>query len=268
MTRVGFVGLGQIGRPMAERLDAPVVYDLLAQATDGFADVAASAGEVAQRADVISVMVRDDAQVRDVVREMLPVARRGTVIAIHSTISPGTAEDLAGRSGDVHVVDAPVSGGFIGASEGTLAVMVGGSVDAVDRCREPFGHWATLFVHVGGVGAGTKAKLARNLMHFVAFTAAGEAQRLAEAASIDLSALAKVVRHSDKVTGGPGAIMFRDSTKPVVPDDPWFDVLNHTAELGEKDLRLALELGEELGVDLPFGSLALEYFASSLGVKR
>ena len=70
-------------------------------------------------------------------------------------------------------------------------------------------------MHAGPVGAGTRMKLARNLLHFVSFTAVTEAQRLAEAAGLDLIALGEVVRHTDAITGGPGAIMHRDTTAPL-----------------------------------------------------
>jgi 3-hydroxyisobutyrate dehydrogenase-like beta-hydroxyacid dehydrogenase len=266
VTATGFVGLGQIGRPMASRLADPVVFDVRSDATEGFLNVAGSLREVAERADVISVMVLNDAQVHDVVGQMLPVARPGTVIAIHSTISPGTAEGLAARAAEVHIVDAPVAGGAIGASRGTLAVMVGGDRDAFERCRKVFSSWASVVLHFGPVGAGTRAKLAANLLAFSAMNAAFEAQRLAEAAGIDLVELGKVVRHGDSVTGGVGAIMFRDRTGPLAADDPMRDILVHTRDLGEKDLGLALELGAQLGVELPIARLARANLAAGLGV--
>jgi 3-hydroxyisobutyrate dehydrogenase-like beta-hydroxyacid dehydrogenase len=221
-------------------------------------------------------MVRDDDQVWDVVAGeahdgaggLLATASPGTVIAVHSTISADTAvalEALA-RTKDVHIVDAPVSGGFMGAHEGTLAVLVGGDALAVEKCREPFDLFAGLVVHLGPIGSGTKGKLARNLLHFAAFTAAFEAARLAEAAGIDLRLLAQVVKHSDAITGGPGAILVRRGTGPLAADDPLRSIFEHTRDLGEKDLRLALSLGEELGVDLPMGTLALELLADGLGV--
>lgn len=276
MTAVGFVGLGQIGAPMAGHLvDWPgglVVCDLREEAAAPLAErgakVAATPAEVAERCDVVSVMVRDDEQVRVVAAEMLPAARNGSVFAIHSTIHAETAEQLAAEAAPVgvDVVDAPVSGGFMGAHEGTLAVLVGGTERAVEACRDPFSRWAKLVVHFGPVGAGTRAKLARNVLTFASYAAAGEAQRLAEAAGIDLRQLTKVVRHSDDITGGPGAIMLRETTAPIAPDDDWYEILSHTRTLGEKDLSLALELGEQLGVDLPFTALALERFGPGLGL--
>jgi 3-hydroxyisobutyrate dehydrogenase-like beta-hydroxyacid dehydrogenase len=277
---VGFVGLGQMGAPMATRLAGRpgglVVCDVQPEATAALAgagaQVAATPADVAATgADVISVMVLDDQQVEQVVcgpEGILAAGRSGIVVAVHSTILPATAERLAERCAPhgVAVVDAPVSGGFMGAHEGRLAVLVGGDDEAVERCREPFGHWADLFVHLGPVGAGTRAKLARNMMHFVAYAAAAEAQRLAEAADISLDDLGRVVRHSDAVTGGPGAIMVRSTTAPIAPDDPLHELFVHARTLGEKDLSLALGLGDELGVDLPLARLALGRLAAGLGV--
>ncbi|MEU4832511.1 NAD(P)-dependent oxidoreductase [Streptosporangium sp. NPDC023615] len=274
--RVGFVGLGQMGSPMAVRLAGRpgglLVYDVrpgaCAPAVERGARAVTDPLEIAAEAGVIEVMVLDDEQVREVVRAALPVARAGTVIAVHSTISPVTAEELAAEAAryGVHVVDAPVTGGFTGAHEGRLAVLAGGADEAVERCREPFGHWAQLVLHVGPAGAGTRAKLARNLLHFAAFAAAAEAQRPAEACGVPLKALAQAVRHSDAVTGGPGAIMLRKTTEPVTPDDPWYEILLHVRALGEKDLSLALELARASGVETPMAALALERLADGLGV--
>jgi 3-hydroxyisobutyrate dehydrogenase-like beta-hydroxyacid dehydrogenase len=271
---VGVIGLGQIGTPLATRLlDWPgglFVSDVRADAAAPFLDKGASAGspaDVARAARVISVIVRDDDQVRDVVAEMLAVAVPGTVIAIHSTIRPGTAEELAAAAPDgVAIVDAPVSGGFVGAHEGRLAVLAGGAPEAIDACRAPFARWSTLVVRFGPVGAGTRAKLARNLITFASYAVAGEAQRLAEAAGLDLRDLARVVRHSDAVIGGPSVIMFRDTAAPVAAGDPARDILEHTRALGEKDLDLALTLAAGVGVDLPLTSLARAKLAAELGV--
>ena len=273
---IGFVGLGQIGAPMAGRLvgwpGGLHVFDVRPEAMAALVEQgavgAASVAELGRTCDVVSVMVLDDAQVRAVVGDLLTTARPGTVIAVHSTIRAETAEELAatGSRHRVDVLDVPVSGGFVGAHAGTLAAMVGGDREAYERARPVFSGWAGLSVHMGPAGAGTRAKLARNLMHFIAYTGAGEAQRLAEAAGLDLRKLARVVRHSDTVTGGPGAIMLRDTTAPMTPDDEWHDVLDHTRALGEKDLALALELADALGVDLPLGRLALRDFGSGLGL--
>jgi 3-hydroxyisobutyrate dehydrogenase-like beta-hydroxyacid dehydrogenase len=275
---VGFIGLGQIGAPMATRLAAWPgglhVFDTRADAmqplVEAGATPAGSAGALGAACDLVSVMVLDDAQVRAVVGDLLGAMRADSIIGVHSTIRPDTAEELAATATEtgVHLLDVPVSGGFMGAHEGSLAALVGGDRAAYERAREVFGHWASLVVHLGPAGAGTRGKLARNLLHFIAFTGASEGQRLAEAAGIDIRKLARVVRHSDSVTGGPGAIMIRDTTAPLAPGDEWYDVLCHTRDLGEKDLALALELADDLGVDLPLGRQALDELASGLGVPR
>lgn len=280
MGAVGFIGLGIMGAPMATHLldwpDGLVVCDVRADATqplvDKGASVVATPAEVAAQCDVISVMVLDDAQVRDVVSGpdgVLGAARDGTVVAIHSTIRAETAIDLASVASahGVEIVDAPVSGGFMGAHAGNLAVMVGGSDAALERCRGPFERWAELVVQVGPVGAGTRTKLARNLLQFCTYAAVGEAQRLAEAAGVPLRELAAVVRHTDPITGGPAMIMLRDTAKPMAPDDPLFESMNHARVLGEKDLAQALELGDQLGVDLPLAVLARQSLGAALGVR-
>jgi 3-hydroxyisobutyrate dehydrogenase-like beta-hydroxyacid dehydrogenase len=274
--RVGFIGLGQMGQPMAARLagwpGGLIVHDtrpaamvpLAATGATAAADVAA----VARSAGLICVMVRDDDQVRDVVRQLAAAAAGPAIVAIHSTIGPGTAAELAAEvaPAGLEIADAPVSGGFMGAQDGRLAVMFGGSRDAYERCKEPLSCVADLVMYMGPAGAGTRAKLARNLLHFVAFTAAAEAQRLAEAAGLDLRKLARVVRHSDAVTGGAGSIMLRPTTAPLDPADPLAEILEHVRALGEKDLALALDLGAELGVPLPMARFALDNFAAGLGL--
>lgn len=275
--KVGWIGLGQIGAPMARRLlghdGGLVACDVVAAATASFAEagaeVAADAeGVVAAGATVISVMVRDDAQVRDVVAAILDQAPPETVIAVHSTIAAETAEALAADTAAAgsHLVDAPVSGGAMGAHSGRLAVMAGGPEAAIDRCRVPFGHFADLVIRFGPAGAGTRAKIARNLVTFASYVAAAEAQSLAHAAGLDLVALGEVVRHSDAVTGGPGAIMLRGETSPLAGDDGLRPIFEHTRALGEKDLSLAVALGESLGVSTPVASSALDLLAAALAV--
>lgn len=276
---VGFIGLGNMGAPIARRLlswpGGLVVCDVRPEAAEPFvsegATAAATPAEVARTARLVSVTVLDDAQVRDVVEGpdgILRTAAPGTVIAVHSTISDSTAVELAEACAThgVHLVDAPVSGGAPGAEKGELAVMVGGPREVYEACKPVFALWAAMPVHAGEVGAGTRMKLARNLLHFISFTAAAEASRLAEAAGIDIAKLGRVVRHTDAITGGAGAVMLRETTAPIAPDDFWHGVFTHVRGLGEKDLSLALSLGERLEVDLPLGTIALRDLGAGFGV--
>jgi 3-hydroxyisobutyrate dehydrogenase-like beta-hydroxyacid dehydrogenase len=273
--KVGYIGLGNQGKPMARRLtDWPgglVVFDVRPETMKSFGErgveLADSIADVAA-ADVISVTVLTDAQVREVVGELAAHAKPGTVIAIHSTIEPTTAGELANdlRPKGIHIVDAPVSGGAGAAKKGELAVMVGADGEAFELAKPVFGQWASLIVHAGEPGAGTRMKLARNMLTYIGFAAACEAQQLAEAAGIGLEELGKVVRHSDAQSGGPGAIILRDDMKPLTPEHFLYDMFIHTRGLAEKDLGLALALGEANGVDLPLAEVALKNLAAGLGV--
>lgn len=275
-SKLGFIGLGNLGAPMAKRLvDWPgglIVFDVRPDATTSFADagvqVADAVAEVAV-ADIISVMVLNDEQVRDVVARLAPRAKRGTVIAIHSTIDHRTAVELAAElePNGIHVIDAPVSGGVEAVKTGDLAVMVGAERQVYERVKPAFKQWASMVVHAGEPGAGTRMKLARNMLTFTSFAAACEAMKLAESAGLDVQAFSRVVRHTDAHSGGTGAMMYRDDmSKPLAPDHFLYQPFLHTRALGEKDLSLALGLGGEVGVDLPLARIALQNLAEGLGV--
>jgi 3-hydroxyisobutyrate dehydrogenase len=264
---------------MAARLvDAPrglVVFDVdpaaCADCEQAGATRADSPRQLAEMCDVVSVMVRDDAQVRAVFTGpdgLLAGAAPGCVLVIHSTIHPSTAVELAelAAPGGVSVLDAPVSGGPGGAKEGRLAIMVGGDPDAFERARVVLDRMGDLVVHIGPVGYGTRAKLTRNAVHFISFAATTEAQRLAEAAGVDLQLLGRIVRHTDAITGGPGSIMWRDRTGPLDPEDSWYPIFDNVRKLGEKDLTLAIELAEQLGVDTPLARMALGVLGPGLGI--
>ncbi|GAB4597590.1 NAD(P)-dependent oxidoreductase [Mycobacterium avium subsp. hominissuis] len=273
--KLGYIGLGNMGAPMATRMTewpgGVTVYDIRIEAMTPLAEAGAtladSVADVAA-ADLIHITVLNDAQVREVVGELAAHAKPGTVIAIHSTISDTTAVELARdlKARDIHIVDAPVSGGAAAAARGELATMVGADREVYERIKPAFKHWAAVVIHAGEPGAGTRMKLARNMLTFTSYAAACEAMKLAEAAGLDLQALGRVVRHTDALTGGPGAIMVRDNMKDLEPDNFLYQPFLHTRGLGEKDLSLALALGEAVSVDLPLARLAYERLAAGLGV--
>jgi len=275
--KLGYIGLGNMGAPMAKRLvDWPggvTVFDVRTEAMTPLAEAGAtladSVADVAS-ADIISVTVLNDEQVRDVVGELAANAKPGTVIAIHSTISPDTAVELAEQLAPqgIHIADAPVSGGGGAAEKGELAVMVGAEREVYERIKPAFKQFASVVVHAGEPGAGTRMKLARNMLTFTSYAAAGEAMKLAAAAGIDLQALGRVVRHTDAQSGGPGAVVVRDDIADLEPDNFLYGPLAHARDLGEKDLSLALALGEATGVDLPMAEMALKNLAAGLGVPR
>lgn len=274
--KLGYIGLGNMGAPMATKMTewpgGVTVYDIRTEAMTPLAEkgagLADSVADVAAAADIVHITVLNDAQVREVVGELAAHAKPGMVIAIHSTISDTTAVELAAelKPQDIHIVDAPVSGGAAAAARGELATMVGADREVYERIKPAFKHWAAMVVHAGEPGAGTRMKLARNMLTFTSYAAACEAMKLAEAAGLDLQALGRVVRHTDALTSGAGAIMVRDDMKDIEPDSFLYEPFVHARGLGEKDLSLALGLGDELSVDLPLARLAYEGLAAGLGV--
>lgn len=276
---LGFIGLGQVGTPMARRLlgwpGDFVVCDVNHRATTSFsrhgARVRITPAEVAERTRIISIMVGNDDQVVDVMageHSILDTALPGTIVAIHTPVSPQTPIRVARLAAkkDVIVIDAPVIGGVIGAISGDLAMMIGGPTDAVGSVRDAFSNMASLIVHTGAVGTATRARLARSLITYASFVAVGEATELAATGGVDLQVLGEVVRHSEKLTGGPGAILLRRDAAPLAPDDDLRVPFQRTRRMGERELADVSALGEQLGVDLPLTDLALERLARALGL--
>src|SRR5258708_5235037 len=161
---------------MAKRLvDWPgglIVFDIRTEAMTPFADTGAQLGDCiadVAEADIVSITVLNDQQVREVVGALVQTAKPGTVIAIHSTISDTTAVELAKalEPQGIHIVDAPVSGSGRAAKKGELATMVGATDEAFAIVETPFSLWASLVIHAGQPGAGTRMKLARNMLHYI-----------------------------------------------------------------------------------------------------
>src|SRR5262245_26068217 len=208
-TRVGFVGLGNIGKPMAINVAKAgfdlMVYDLREEPCKELAaagaKVARSAQEIGAHGEIIELVVVDDAQVEAVTLGeggVLNGAKPGSIIAIHSTVHPKTVRKIAelAQARGVGVIDAEVSGGGAGAQAKTLCYMVGGAKALLERCRPVFATSGANILHLGGLGSGAIAKLAHNLIVYVNMLAASEGMRLAEKAGLDLKALQDVVHVS------------------------------------------------------------------------
>jgi 3-hydroxyisobutyrate dehydrogenase len=204
--RVGFIGLGSQGAPMARRIvDAGfsvTVWARRPESIEPFADtsatIAQSPTEVAALSDVVCICVVNDADVEAVVlgnEGVLKGMSAGGVVVIHSTIHPATCRRLAERAaqGGVDIVDAPVSGGGIAAAEGALLVMVGGDVNVVERIRPIFATYGAPVLHLGSLGSGQMAKLLNNLLFTAQLTVAEETFDFAAQLGIDRVAMAEVL---------------------------------------------------------------------------
>jgi 3-hydroxyisobutyrate dehydrogenase-like beta-hydroxyacid dehydrogenase len=242
------------------------VCDVREEATAPYregAHVAATPAELADRSDVVFVVVFTDAQVRAVLQGpdgVFAAAAPGTTAVIVSTIPTATVLEMraGGATKGITVVDCGVSGGPDAAAAGELVCMIGGSEEEVDRLRPVLDAVSCLVVHMGPPGAGLAAKLARNLITYGSWLAAFEAQELAEAAGIDLLRLGEAARESDKRIGGATRLMFRTTAAPwpAGSDEGLLKLMRAGAEVTHKDLTTILELGAELGVDLPLATLA------------
>jgi 3-hydroxyisobutyrate dehydrogenase len=268
-TTVGVIGLGDIGRGVATNVARAglelVVCDVRQEAAEAFAEtahIATTPADVAELSGVVVVAVVNDAQVVEVLtgkEGAMPKARPGTAFLIVSTIKAETVRRMAAAAADrgCDVVDCGVSGGPVAAQEGQLVAMVGGSQEAVERVRPVLDAFSSVVIHMGPPGAGLQAKLARNIVQYGSWLAAYEGQRLAEAAGIELSKLALAIRESDTKIGGASRLMFRETVEPFGDDahQGIVDAMRAGANLAHKDLRAALELAGELGVDLPMTAL-------------
>ncbi|MCX5095685.1 NAD(P)-dependent oxidoreductase [Streptomyces sp. NBC_00365] len=264
--RVGFIGLGSQGAPMARRIvDAGYETTLWARRPATLvpfagtpAKRAASPADLAAASDLVCVCVVDDAGLEEVLtgeHGVLTGLRRGGVVAVHSTVHPETCRRLADRARihGVALVDAPVSGGGPAAARGRLVVMAGGEPGTVAYCRPVFATYANPVVHMGPLGTGQLAKLLNNVLFTANLATAADTLALGRDLAIDPAALAQVLAH-----GSAGSFALHR----VTADGGTLDrFAGHAGPLLRKDVRLATEVAEASGarpdIVLPAASAAL-----------
>ncbi len=273
--RAGFLGLGNIGRPMARRLVAAgletTVHDVaeapVRELVAAGAKAAPTPRALAASSDYVGLCVRDDDDVRAVTGGpdgVLAGAAPGTVIAVHSTVQPGTVLALAEAAAakGVGVLDACVTGGAAGAAQGTLTVMAGGDAAQLERIRPALDAFAKKIVHCGPLGAGAKLKLCNNLMTYLAWTAAYEAMELARAAGLPQETLEAVTRSNGNLTEPMAAFLALHKVPAETARSEGFQAyVRGFVELAEKDLAATLALAREHGLTLPGTALAAQGMA-------
>jgi 2-hydroxy-3-oxopropionate reductase len=254
--KVGFIGLGIMGRPMAKNL-MEVGYDLVVHnrspekaeelAEEG-ATAAGSPREVAEGCDVVITMLPDSPQVEEVLAGeggVFEGVRDGALIVDMSTISPVVTESLASKAKEkgASLLDAPVSGGDVGAIEGTLSIMVGGSEEDFERARPLFEVMGKTVTHVGPTGAGQVTKAANQIVVALTIEAVSEALVLGSKGGVSPE---KIL---DVLGGGLAGNKVMEVKREKFLShnfDPGF-----RSELHHKDLGIALAAGREYGVALP-----------------
>ena len=254
--KIGFIGLGIMGRPMAKNLIEAghelVLYTRTKakaeELTGDGATIAGSPRKVAESADVVITMLPDSPDVEAVVAGedgVLEGIQEGALIVDMSTISPVVARKLAekAREGGASMLDAPVSGGDVGAKDGTLSIMVGGSEEDFGRARPLFEVMGKTVTHVGEAGAGQVVKACNQIVVGLTIEAVSEALVLGSKAGVEPS---KIL---DVLSGGLAGNKVMEVKRAKFLEhafDPGFRV-----ELHHKDLGIALAAGREYGVALP-----------------
>lgn len=261
--RVAFLGLGQMGGPMADHVvraghDVRVFDvdpDRCRPRVELGATAATSPADAARDAEVVAIVVFDDDQVLDACcgpNGVLEVLEPGSTITVHTTATLGTIRELAAAAAarGVAVVDAGISGGETGARDGTLLVMVGGTADDVERVRPVIGTFAKEVVHAGPLGTGMALKLTRNAVGYGWMAVAHDAMATAAAAGVEPAMLRHALDRTAVVDqalvplglGGPD---------PFAVGDPMRPYMEHVADLADKDLDHAQRLAGEVGVSVP-----------------
>ena len=257
--KVRFVGLGAMGLPMTRNLLAkghevtvtsrsrgPIDTAVAEGASDG-----ADAAGVAKASEVTVLCVPNSPEVVDVLDAMLPALGSGKIVVDCSTIDPDVEREQHRRVGETGAayLDAPVSGGTVGAEKGTLTLMVGGDAATLDAARPALDAFSGLIVNVGGPGMGQVVKLCNNLIYAAQMVATAEATALAVKSGVDLKQLHEVLTHS---TGDCTAVRTRIPVAGVLADSPasngWKP--GFMTDLMAKDIELALAYAGRAGVPM------------------
>ena len=274
--RIGFIGIGNMGRPMSINLLRAgyelAVYDIRAEAMEPPVQLGAIAAgspkEVAQTSDIVLTSLPTPGALEEVVlgaEGVLEGARKGSILIDTSTVSPSTIKKIwaEAKGRGVMVLEAPVSGGVIGAEAGTLTVIVGGDRPVYEMCHEILRVIGENIYHVGDVGSGNTVKLVNNLISLVNVAVLSEGLVLGVKAGVDPETLHDVI----KVSSGRSYALEVKFPRYISKGEftPGFPL-----ELSCKDLGLALDLGREIGVPLSVTSMAQQIYekARARGIGR
>lgn len=267
-TRIGFIGLGQMGNPMSRRLaavgyrvhgydvDGPGLKSWAAQVPGGAA--ADGAAAAADGAAAVVLMLPDSSVVTKVLAEILPAMGQGTVVLDMSSSQPQSTREAAARARDrgIGLVDAPVSGGVTGAETGRLTVMAGGAAADVQRVRPLLEVLGSRVMHVGDAGAGHAVKALNNLLSATHLLATCEAMSAAAAFGLDVQAVLDVVNASS----GRSASTENKWPNFIIPGT--FDS-GFTLRLMLKDVRTAVGIAESAGTSSRLSALAAGLWAEA-----
>ncbi|WP_289043288.1 3-hydroxyisobutyrate dehydrogenase [uncultured Aliiroseovarius sp.] len=258
--KIGFIGLGNMGGPMAANL-AKAGHEVtgfdMAPVEIAGVSMAASGAEAAKGQDVVITMLPNGQILRAVANEIVPAMNKGTAFVDCSTVDVESARDVAKQAVDAGLlpVDAPVSGGVGGASGGTLTFMAGGSADAFAKAAPLFDIMGQKAVHCGESGAGQAAKICNNMILGITMIGTCEAFALADKLGLDRQKMFDVVSTSSGYSWSMNAYCPAPGVGPQSPADNDYKP-GFAAELMLKDLRLSQQAAEAADADTPLGKAA------------
>ena len=263
--KIGFIGLGNMGAPMAANLAKAghevTGFDMAPVEVAGVTR-AASASEAARGADVVVTMLPNGQILRAVAAEVIPAMTAGAALVDCSTVDVDSARAVAAdaEAAGLLAVDAPVSGGIGGAAAGTLTFMAGGSEAAFDKAKPLFDIMGQKAVHCGDAGAGQAAKICNNMILGVTMIATCEAFALADKLGLDRQKMFDVVSTSSGYSWTMNAYCPAPGVGPQSPADNDYKP-GFAAELMLKDLRLSQQAAGSADADTPMGQLAEALYA-------
>ena len=262
--KIGFIGLGNMGAPMAANLikagHQVTGFDVAGVTVDGAAS-AGSAAEAASGQDAVITMLPNGEILRAVYAEIVPAGTKGSVFIDCSTVdvdSARAAHEMAAANGLLSV-DAPVSGGVGGAAAGTLTFMAGGSEEAFSRAAPLFEIMGKKAVHCGAAGAGQSAKICNNMLLGISMIGACEAFALAEKLGLSAQSLFDVVSTSSGSCWSVNTYCPVPGVGPHSPADNGYKP-GFAAELMLKDLKLSQQAAESVSAETPMGARATELY--------
>ena len=262
--KIGFIGLGNMGGPMAENLAKAghdvAGFDLTTPCPDGVAKAANSA-DAATGKDVVITMLPNGAILRSVAAEVIPVMQKGAVLLDCSTVDVESTRAVAeqAETAGMMAVDAPVSGGVGGASGGTLTFMAGGTDAGFAKVEPLFDIMGQKAVHCGTSGAGQSAKICNNMILGVTMIATCEAFALADKLGLDRQKMFDVVSTSSGYSWTMNAYCPAPGVGPQSPADNDYQP-GFAAELMLKDLRLSQQAAKAVDADTPMGHSATDLY--------
>jgi 3-hydroxyisobutyrate dehydrogenase len=263
--KIGFIGLGNMGGPMAANLAAAghqvTGFDMAPVEIEGVAK-ASSAAVAAKGAEVVITMLPNGAILRAVAAEVIPAMDKGALLADCSTVDVDAARAVAQEAADAGLlsIDAPVSGGIAGAAGGTLTFMAGGSAEAFGKVAPLLDIMGQKAVHCGEAGAGQSAKICNNMILGATMVATCEAFALADKLGLDRQKMFDVVSTSSGYSWTMNAYCPAPGVGPQSPADNSYQP-GFAAELMLKDLRLSQQAAESVDADTPMGRLAEALYA-------